>query len=136
MSYLFSFSRYQTYLSDLFRQLMTFKLLRFIFDQTLKQWMTGGKREEDGNTKIWISPERKELFRWSQKHLPWFLKGHYLVRNKNWIKNSENWFCKEFGHKTCLMFTFTVFVLQNCTLKSFDYLEIVEGYYVIIPFVE
>ena len=26
------------------------------------------KREEDENTKIWISRERKELFRWIKKH--------------------------------------------------------------------
>ena len=26
------------------------------------------KREEDRNTKIWISRERKELFRWNKKH--------------------------------------------------------------------
>ena len=27
------------------------------------------KKGEDGNTKIWISWERKELFRWNKKHL-------------------------------------------------------------------
>ena len=26
------------------------------------------KRGEDRNTKIWISPEQKELFRWNKKH--------------------------------------------------------------------
>ena len=26
------------------------------------------KRGEDGKTKIWISWERKELFRWNKKH--------------------------------------------------------------------
>ena len=31
-------------------------------------------------TKIWISRERKELFRWNKKHLSQFLKGYYLVR--------------------------------------------------------
>ena len=31
-------------------------------DQALKQWLTGRKWEEDGNTKIWISQEREELF--------------------------------------------------------------------------
>ena len=44
------------------------KTLRFIFEQPLKQWLTGRKRGEDGNTKIWISRERKKLFRWSKKH--------------------------------------------------------------------
>ena len=28
----------------------------------------GEKKEEDGNIKIWISPERKEIFRWKIKH--------------------------------------------------------------------
>ena len=45
------------------------KLLRFILDQALKQWLTGRKRGEDGNTKIWISRERKEFFRWNKKHI-------------------------------------------------------------------
>ena len=31
---------------------MTSKTLRFIFHQPLKQWLTGRKRGEDGNTKI------------------------------------------------------------------------------------
>ena len=54
MSYLFSFSRYQTkcIIKFLFRQLLTSKTLRFILDQALKQWLTGSKRGEDGNTKI------------------------------------------------------------------------------------
>ena len=36
-------------------------------DQPPKQWLTGEKRGEDGNTKIWISQEWKELFR-ENKH--------------------------------------------------------------------
>ena len=44
------------------------KLLRFMFDQPLKQWLTGGKWGEDRDTKIWISRKRKELFRWNKKH--------------------------------------------------------------------
>ena len=52
-----------------FRQLMTSQILRFILDQALKQWLTGRKIGEDGNTKIWISGERKEPFRWNKKHL-------------------------------------------------------------------
>ena len=51
MSYLFSFLRYQTkYVKFLFRELMTSQTLRFIFDQPLKQWLTG--REKDGKTEI------------------------------------------------------------------------------------
>ena len=49
------------------------------------------KRGEDENTKIWISQERKELFRWNKKHFSWVLKGYNLVKNKNLKKNS--------GHK-------------------------------------
>ena len=45
-----------------------YKLFRFIFDHLLKQWPTGRKRGEEGNTKIWISRERKELSRWNKKH--------------------------------------------------------------------
>ena len=40
---------------------MTSQTLRFIFDQPLKQWLTGRKRWEDRNTKNCISQERKEL---------------------------------------------------------------------------
>ena len=53
--------------------------------------LTGRKREEDGNTKNWISQEWKELSRWNKKHFSKVLKGYNLVRNKNLIKNS--------GHK-------------------------------------
>ena len=36
-------------------------------DQALKQWLTGRKRGEGGNTKNWISRERKELYKWNKK---------------------------------------------------------------------
>ena len=36
--------------------------LRYIFNHPLKQWPSGRKRGEDGNTKILLSRERKELF--------------------------------------------------------------------------
>ena len=38
-------------------------------DQPPKQWLTGEKWGENENTKIWISWERKELFRWNKKTL-------------------------------------------------------------------
>ena len=44
------------------------RLLRFFLDQLLKQWLTGRKWGEDENTKIWISWDGKELFRWNKKH--------------------------------------------------------------------
>ena len=83
MSHLISFSRFQTkcVIKFLFRQFMMSWALRFFLDQVnskvgsswiklvLKQWLTGRKKGEDGNTKIWISQERKEFFRWNKKHL-------------------------------------------------------------------
>ena len=46
MSYLFSFTRYQTkcVIKFLFGQLLTLWTLRFIFDEPLKQWLTRGKK--------------------------------------------------------------------------------------------
>ena len=44
------------------------KLLRFFLNHPLKRWLTGKKRGEDKNTKIWISWDQKELFRWNKKH--------------------------------------------------------------------
>ena len=44
------------------------KTLRYILHQPQKQWLTEGKRGEDGNTKILISLEWKKLFRWNKKH--------------------------------------------------------------------
>ena len=34
-----------------------------------------GERGKDGNTKIWISQEQKELFTWHKKHFSWFFEG-------------------------------------------------------------
>ena len=66
----FFFSIYKTkcVIKFLFRQFMTSQTSRFIFDHTLKQWPTGTKRGEGRNTQIWISWERKKLFRWNEKH--------------------------------------------------------------------
>ena len=54
MLYLFSFLRYQKkcIIKFLFRQLMMSQTFRFIFNQPLKQWLTGRKRGKDGNAKI------------------------------------------------------------------------------------
>ena len=40
-----------------------------------KVWKGRGK-----NTKIWISRERKELFRWNKKYFSQFLKGYHLMK--------------------------------------------------------
>ena len=53
MSYLFSFPRYQTkcVIKFLFSRLMS-QTIRFMLHQALKQWVTGRKTGEDGNTNI------------------------------------------------------------------------------------
>ena len=53
ISYLFSLSKYQT------------KCVKFLF----RQLMTEKKRGEDGNTKLLIYREQKELFRWNKKNI-------------------------------------------------------------------
>ena len=89
ISYLFSFSRYQTkcVIEFLFRQLMTSWTLRLIFDHPLKQCSTGRKRGKVRNTKNWISWERKELFRWNKKHFSLLSKSNHLV--KIWKKRAQ-----------------------------------------------
>ena len=51
-----------------FRQLITSRTLRFVFNHQLKQWPKRSKSGVDENTKIWISQEWKELFRWNKKY--------------------------------------------------------------------
>ena len=46
------------------RYVINFKIF---LESTLKQWLKGKKRGDDKNTKILISGERKELFRWNKK---------------------------------------------------------------------
>ena len=43
------------------------------------------KRGEDGNTKIWISQEQKELFSWNKKHFFKVFEGQSFGEK---IKNS------------------------------------------------
>ena len=43
--------------------------LNLFLDQSLRQWLTGKKRGKDENTKMWISWEQKELFKWNKNHL-------------------------------------------------------------------
>ena len=38
------------------------------------------KRGENENTKIWISRERKELFRWNKKHFSQLFKDYHMVK--------------------------------------------------------
>ena len=59
--HIYSFPRYQTkcIMKFLFSQLMMSQTIRFMLGQHLKQWLTGRKRGEDGNTKTRISREQK-----------------------------------------------------------------------------
>ena len=54
MSHLISFSRYQRKcaIKFLFGQMPASETSRLFLNQPLKQWLTGKKRGEDGNTKI------------------------------------------------------------------------------------
>ena len=65
-----SFPRCQTkwVIKFLFSQLMMSQTIRLMLDQPLKQSLIEKKRGKDGNTKIWISRERKKLFGWNKKH--------------------------------------------------------------------
>ena len=49
------------------KQLMSWTL-RFIFHHPLKQWPMGRKSDKGRNTKIWISQEWTEVFRWNNKY--------------------------------------------------------------------
>ena len=64
------FTGYQTkrVIKFLFRKLMTPWTLRFIFNHPLSNGRGRGGWREVRNTKIWVSRERKELFRWSRNH--------------------------------------------------------------------
>ena len=64
MSYLFSFSRYQTkcVIKFLFRQLMMSQTIRFMLDQPLKQWLTGRKRGEGKKYKNFNISRTKKAF--------------------------------------------------------------------------
>ena len=50
-----------------------------------------GKRGDDGNTKIWISRERKELFGWNKKTFFIVFEGLLFGEKQKFYKNS--------GHK-------------------------------------
>ena len=58
--------------------------LRFISIHPLKQFLTGRKRGEDRNTKIWISQEQKELFWWNGCSFP------LIPRSKQRSKRCRN----------------------------------------------
>ena len=81
----------QCFIEFLFRQFMTSWTLKFIFDHRLKQWPTGRKRGKDSNTKMWISQERKKLFRWNQKHFSKISKGYHLVKGLSFSEKIKNW---------------------------------------------
>ena len=47
------------------------------------------KWEEDGNTKMWMSKERKELSRWNKKHFSELFNGYNLVKEWKTVDRSE-----------------------------------------------
>ena len=100
MSYLFSFSRYQTkcVIEFLLRQLMTPWTLRFIFDHPPKQWLTGRKRGKDRNTKKSFLDEIKSIFHsfwrtiicWKNKKLMKIADTSFK-QNKEYMWNYALW---------------------------------------------
>ena len=120
MSYLFPFLRYQRkcVIEFLFRQSMTSWTLRFIFDDPLKQWLTGRKRGKDRKTKIWISRERKELFRWNKKHFSW--RAIIRWKNKNLMKIADTSFKIEAIILCLTYFYFHRTALSKKYLEEFD----------------
>ena len=52
-----------------------------IYDGSSSKPMTPREKErEDGNTKMWIPWEQKEIFRWNREHISYFLRGYDLVK--------------------------------------------------------
>ena len=47
---------------------MMSQTIRSMLDQPLKEWLAERKRGGDGNTKIWVSWEQREVFKWNKKH--------------------------------------------------------------------
>ena len=74
MLYLFPFLRYQTkcvvspYLDNFWRIRIYLYLFRIYLPSSSMPMTEREKKGEDGNTKIWTSWQRKELFRWNKKH--------------------------------------------------------------------
>ena len=74
MSHLISFSRYQIsqvliYTVD---DIINFKIFLWSNSKAMADWE---KKREDKNTKIWISQEGKELFRWNKKHISYLWRA-------------------------------------------------------------
>ena len=115
MSYLFSYSKYQTEcaIKFLLRQLMTLYTLRFIFDCHLKQWPTWRKRGDEGsaikleylkNEKCFLNAI-KSIFHSFQRAIMWWknkkipdtsfndFKIHFSNKllSRAWKTPCENW---------------------------------------------
>ena len=75
-------------------QLMTSQTLRYMFDHLLNLLLTGGNREEEGNTKMWISWERKKFLD-QIKSIFYISKGYHLAKKINIantnFKNMKTW---------------------------------------------
>ena len=53
-----------------------------LFHFRLSFWIWNAWKVREKITKIWISRERKELFRWNKKKKSYFLKGYHLAKKK------------------------------------------------------
>ena len=53
-----------------------------LFHFRLSFWIWNVWKVREKITKIWISRERKELFRWNKKKKSYFLKGYHLAKKK------------------------------------------------------
>ena len=61
----------------------------FHFYLSFSIWKASKGRKK--KTKIWISWERSELFRWNKKQYLQFLKSHHLVKKQKFDKNYWTW---------------------------------------------
>ena len=94
MSYLFSFSGYQTkcVIEFLFRQLMTSWTLSFIFDHHRKQWPTRIKRGKDRNTKNEYLENKKRFLDEIKNIFHSFWMAMIWWKNKNLMKIADTSF--------------------------------------------
>ena len=91
-------------------------MLKFFSDQPLRQWLTGEKRTGDENTKIWISQERKELFRWNKKISHSFWRAIIWWKIKTWQKIADT----SFNNTFCLISweAKKILILRLCPLTE------------------
>ena len=67
-----------------------------LFHWHLSFWIWKVWKGREKITKIWISQERKKLFRWNKKHFSQFLKCYHLV------KIADTSFNSSYSYTTCI----------------------------------